>query len=74
MFSKKCKELVSNLGIDASLGHYFIRTTLEDMLDDKAHLINTDRHDEYKKVEEAYSYFMEDFNAYLDYKDSLHNI
>jgi hypothetical protein len=74
MFSKKCKELVSDLGIDTSQGNYYVRTSLEDMLDSKAHLINTERHSEYKKVEEAYSYFMEDFNAYLDLKDGIYNI
>ena len=74
MFSLSLRSDLSAAGIDHTQGHYFVRTTLEDRLDETAHLINTERHSEYEKAEELYSKYMEDFNAYLDVKDGVYNI
>ena len=74
MFSQSLRKDLAGAGIDHTEGHYFVRTTLEDRLDETAHLINTERHSEYKDAEKLYSAYMEDFNAYLDLKDGVHNI
>jgi hypothetical protein len=73
MFSKKLKKGLSGAGIDHNKGHYFVRTTLENRLDELAHVVNTERHSEYKKAEELYSTYMEELTAYLDLKDAVHN-
>lgn len=71
MFSEELKQLLENLGINPEETPYFIRTTLEDLLDESAEHVNTTQHSKYLVAERAYSSFMEEYTQILDVGDAL---
>lgn len=71
MFSEELKQLLENLGINHEETPYFIRTTLEDLLDESAEHVNTEHHSKYLVAERAYSAFMEEYTQILDVGDAL---
>lgn len=71
MFSDNLIKQLKTLNIDPKASVYEIRTTLEDLLDNTAHLINTKDHHQYSTAERAYSDFMEEYNNILDIGDSV---
>jgi hypothetical protein len=71
MFSEELKQLLENLGVNPEESPYFIRTTLEDLLDESAEYINTMHHNKYLVAERAYSTFMEEYTHILDVGDAL---
>ena len=71
MFSEKLTKELKRLGMNTANPPNVIRQELEDMLDDRAHYINTKESHKYLKIEKIYSDFMEEYNAILDSGDVL---
>lgn len=71
MFKEELKKKLKDLGINTANPPNVIRHLIEDMLDERAHYINTKESHRYLNIERIYSDFMEEYNTILDSGDVL---